>query len=213
VLIKHGAAFDHVSALGWSPLFYCWTDVRKSEASFEHAPEMANMIKLLNDNCILDSNETDAQDWTAIERACAYGRSSDLQVLQALGMNFWTLKGPLQSTIIHIAVYSGNWETYSWLCKQHGNVKAIEDARGWSLLHFAAQLGRERIMGDLIQQGVDFSLKTQPSRTAMRSVLHDRECTAEEVAKAYGPKKYQAFLKIVREFGVGGIQILPYDRL
>jgi ankyrin repeat protein len=197
ILIENGADLEHVSTLGWSPIFYCWPHARCM------GKEQSEMLKILYEHSVLDFEHTDTFDWTIFQRASAFGTSNDIEILITLGAKPLLSNGPLQWSAIHYAVDAGNWDTFTALLPYYGStVKDIVDERGWSLLHLAAARGNVQIMRYLLQLGANHCLQSISSRAYLPEALFDRRCTPEDVAEVYGQEQHKLFLGIVQKLGL-----------
>jgi ankyrin repeat protein len=205
-LIENGASLDHISTLGWSGLFYCWPHVRIM------GKEQSEMLKILAENSVLDLEQTDTLNWTAFQRASAFGTSKDITTLITLGAQPLSFNGPLQWSAIHYAIDAGNWDTFATLLPYYGNiVKDIVDERGWSLLHLAAARGHKQTIRYLLQIGTNPYLQSIPSKAYLPESLLNKRCTPEDIAEAYGQEQRKVFLDIVQELGIESDQDVFWD--
>lgn len=191
------ADLGHISTLGWSAVFYCWPHMRST------GKEQSETLKILAEHSILDLYQTDTLEWTAFQRASAFGTSKDIETLLTLGVKPSLCTSPLHWSAIHYAVDAGNWSTFSVLLPCYGDViKDTVDERGWSLLHLAASKGHGQIIRHLLQIGANPFLQSIPSRLYLPKTLFDRRCTPEDVAEAFGQEQHKIFLSTAQDLGI-----------
>ena len=208
LLIEHAADLEHVSATGWSPIFYCWPTMHFT------GNERSEILRILAEHSVLDFRQTDILDWTALQRAAAFGTSQDIITLLKLGAKPLERTLPLQWSSIHYAVDAGNWNTFSALLPCYDNtLKDMVDDRGWSLLHLAASKGYEQIISYLFQVGANPRLQSQPSRSYLPESLFDRRCTPRDVAEAFGEEQDKVFAQTAQELGIELDQEVYWDAL
>ena len=194
LLLRYGANLDHISALSWTPLFYCWPKLEATHIS------MANFLTTLANADDFDVNIIDKWGWTVIDRAAAYGTADDIETLINLGASVNTCALPLRWSAIFHATYYGNFETFLTLVPHYSPIIIQEtDARGWTLLHIAASAGHVQIVRHLLSLGTDPYSLSKPYMSHMPKELFGRRCTPEEVAAAQSARRREQFLEAVKE--------------
>lgn len=179
-LIDHGADLDHVSTLGWSPVFYCWPLPKRNEGS------SIEIIKMLAEKSSLELNMVDCANWTVLQRAASFGTAEDVAALLALGADPYTAAPPLGWNALHHAVHASNSSTLAPLLEHCGQqCLQIRDRRGWSLLHVAAANGSREVLSILFERGVDPNILSFSRQSHMTASLYGRRVTAGDVAQAY----------------------------
>jgi ankyrin repeat protein len=196
-LLQWDADPHHVSALGWNPLFYCWPRLR---ATWDDKSEI---LKLLAEHSVLDLEMVDANKWTALHRASAFGTAADVMVLISLGANPLSTSYHLGWQAIHYSVTAGNEQTFFELVKYYGdNAFRMVDKRGWTLLHIAASKGCSAIIRNLLEGGSDPDRLSRPFFSYMDKSLFGRKLTAEEIVKAHSFDSHQLYLELLSELGI-----------
>ena len=197
ILIENDADLEYVSTIGWSAIFYCWPQMQST------GKEQSEVLKILAEHSVLDFYRMDILEWTAFQRASAFGTSKDIETLLTLGAKPLECTSPLQWTAIHYAVDTGNWSTFSALLPCYGDIiKDIVDERGWSLLHLAASRGHGQIVRHLLWIGANPHLESIPARLYLPETLFDRRCTPEDVAEAFGQEQHAVLLSTAQELGI-----------
>jgi ankyrin repeat protein len=199
LLVSHGASFDHVSAFGWSPLFYLWTDTEVLQCS---AVEYLNILSAKPDFSILHAGLRDINGWAVIHRVVAFGTTDEVITLLRLGANPFEVVDPLRWTAIHHAVYYGRCETFLELLPYYKCIDIDEpDERGWTLLHIAASAGHELICKHLISLGADWQKQSWEFYSHMPDCLHGGSWTPAEVAGAQSEERRERFMRVVSSSG------------
>lgn len=191
LLLQYGASQDHINALGWSPLFFCWPLTRQGE------PIMLEYIKLLAEDSFQDLTLLDEDGWTCMHRVAAFGSAEELMQLIKLGADPLGKSLPLGWNTLQHACFYGNVSCYEQLLPQFGEQAiSMTDERGWSLLHLAAASGSEGLLRDLLKRGADPQALTNPSAAeTMHEGLYGKRCSPRDIAAIEGPEH---FLKLDR---------------
>jgi len=92
-----------------------------------------------------------------------------------------------------------------------GYIVPIVNQLGWSLLYNTESRETGILMLELLKRRLNRHFRSLPLHTSMRVSLYDHECTAEEVAKAYGAKKYLKFVKVVQETRLKSVSAASID--
>jgi len=177
LLLKSGAELEYVNRRLWTSARYIFDP----ELCKLHTAELLDICAELD---FEQWNEQDVQGWTIFHRGSAFGRASDLKKL----LNLHAISNVYTSTLkwlpIFCAVYYGNESTFDFLVDliPPPALPNLRDARGWTLLHLAAENGSEAIMTRLLQRKLDPYSKTDKSGLAMPEGLAMRELTASDIA-------------------------------
>jgi ankyrin repeat protein len=199
LLVSHGGSFDHVSAFGWSPLFYLWVD---TEALQRSAVEYLNILSAKPDFSILHNGLLDINGWGVIHRVVAFGTTDEVTTLLRLGANPFEVVAPLRWTAIHHAVYYGRYETFLELLPYYKHVDIDDpDERGWTLLHIGASAGHEDICKHLISLGADWRKRSWKFYSHMPDCLHGGSWTPAEVAGAQSEERRERLMRVVLSSG------------
>ena len=196
LLIQNDADLEHVSVLGWNPLFYCWPRMKPNNA------DNTELINLLAEHSILDVEMVDTMGWTALDRAAAFGTADEVQTLLKLGACPFSTRPPLRWNAMQHTVHFGNWSTFSSLMPMFGDdAVRMKDERGWTLLHIAAWSGCERIFRLLLSKGACPYIRSREFSSHMDEKLRGRALTPEEIAKERGPENHGLFQQALEDFG------------
>jgi hypothetical protein len=111
-LFQRGAATDHITSLGRTPLFYVWSQAELKPGSCE---EMLRM--LLADHAFSLSHEDvlDFAGFGAIHLAVICGTAGEVEQLLRGGVSPHMKQGPLQWDAFENAVYYGKLEVFELL--------------------------------------------------------------------------------------------------
>lgn len=206
LLMDEHADLDYVSSIHWSPVFYCWPDLK---ASWE---DRTDILKLLMENSNLNTQESDTLEWSALQRAAAFGTKEDMRLMitmwEKLQGNYRWKSLPIAWEAIHYAVHAGNSATFGVLLELYGEqARELLDARGWSLLHMAAtrpctgppndsSFNQMSIVRDLLRLGCDPFLQTQPTRAEN---LEFKAYTPEDLARRTGSEFHTEYMKALND--------------
>ena len=207
LLLGYGANLDHVGAMSWTPLFYCWPTREASQVP------MSNFLSTMAKSDDFEVDVIDKWGWAAIHRAAAFGTTEDVEMLISLGASVDTAALPLRWNAIFHAVFYGNFSTFSALLLYYDPmIIQATDARGWTLLHIAASAGHDRIVRHLLSLGAHAYTLSRPFMSHMPESLFNRRCTPEEVAAAQSAERREGFLQAIREVGQDGA-LKPLSRV
>lgn len=178
LLLRYGADQDHINALGWSAMFFCWSITRQG------GPSMCDFMQLLVEDSFQDFDIIDQEGWTCLHRVAAFGTKKDLVSLIHHGANPMAESLPLKWNAIQHACFYGNFACYEALLPHFGNdVSNMLDERAWSLLHLAAASGSASLITTLLEMGCDPSATTRPSVSGtMHESLCGRSCSPRDIA-------------------------------
>jgi len=162
LLISRGASVDHISTLGWTPIFYLWPRARASQ------PVMVDYLTVLSADTFLELEILDTWGWTVLHRVAAFGTAVEVEALLKLGASPMTCALPLRWNAIHHAVFYGNYSTFVTLLPLYSHMLIdTTDERGWTLLHIAASAGHENIVRHLLRLGANPYSLSKPFRSHM----------------------------------------------
>ena len=195
LLLQYGASQDHVNALGWSPMFFCWPLTRQGE------PLMLEYIKLLAEDSCQDFTLLDEDGWNCLHRVAAFGSAAELMQLIKLGADPLGKSLPLGWNALQHACFYGNVSCYEELLPQFdGQTASITDERGWTLLHLAAASGSEGLLRDLLKRGADPEALTNPSvAETINQDLYGKRCSPRNIAAIEGPEHVLKFDRAVED--------------
>ena len=133
-------------------------------------------------NAGVDINAVNKAGQTALQVACSYGQSGDINTQGTYGMTELNLPDAIPSkkiteyliaagadietkdcngyTPLLSAAASHSWETTRILVERGANCNAQEND-GWSCLHFIAEAGENTLIKLLLQKGADINVKTK----------------------------------------------------
>ena len=182
LLLKAKAEPDYKNKSGWTAAAYLWDPERPA---LEHLNEIMILCKSHDYEAW---NEVDEYGWTPCHRAGAYGRGEDIHALSVMGANLHMyttshLWGP-----ITVAVDNQNDSTFDAFMDLFPvqEIITLQDTRGWTLLHMAAQVGNEHMIKKLLHLGADTTALTIGAYNWMYECLRWKRVTPETVARAYG---------------------------
>lgn len=192
VLLAKGASSEHISLRGWNPIFYLYSPALTQSASTEY-------LELILGDCFTSINIQDADGWTSLHRAAAFGLADDIETLIKFGASTSILNDRLEWTPPFCAVQFGNVSTFTTLQKYTDSaVLEQNDARGWTMLHVAANTGNLEMMTLLLQAGADPLALTEPSEKLVPPGLEGRTLSVAQIARNKGEEAATAFVKALR---------------
>jgi ankyrin repeat protein len=211
---------DHISAVGWSPVFYLWPGYDERRTS------LVECLEIITARSGIEFEVLDINGWAIIHRAAAYGTVDEVAHLLKLGASIRTTVGPLKWTAIHESVFHGNFPVFLDLLPRYSELNEdinTPDLRGWSLLHIAASAGHDEIIRHLLSLGADPRCRSKPYNSHMPESLYNKRITPGEAAKAkaaeaeqkntFGKERfsYQVYLKALYDHGLTDTDELEYD--
>jgi ankyrin repeat protein len=197
LLLSRKASLDHVSAHGWTPLFYVWSGPMQTSS--------LDYLALLTSACAytLEFNDSDTQKWPLLHRAATFGTPEDVAQLIRLGASTTSVIPPLQWFAIHEAAFYGKTECFLELLPYYEHLDIdTPDTRGWTLLHIAASAGSDGIVRHLLERGADPYRRSWPWRSHMPETLYGKRCTPAEVARAQSEERYERYVTILQDLGL-----------
>ncbi len=199
LLLERGALLEHVSALGWTAVFYCWPMLEANQVS------MLPFLTLMAAESVLEVEYVDKYGWSVLHRAAAYGVGEDIKKLVALGASLTTSALPLQWNAMFHAVFYGNFDTFLTLLTLYdATIIYATDARGWTLLHIAASAGHDEIVRHLLSLGAAPYSLSVPFTSHMPESLFKKRCTPEDVAIAQSQERREQYLKALHDLEKDG---------
>lgn len=197
LLLSYKASCQHISALGWSPLYYIWHDTR---CILPSADEILILLAAEADFALSHKGLSDIEGFGVIHRAVIFGTLEEVTTLIRLGVSPFDQVGPLRWTAIHNAVFYGRYDIFLALLTHYQHVDIdTPDPRGWTLLHISASAGQHDITRHLLEKGADWRAKSKPSYSHMPEKLYGGQWTPAEVAGAQSLDRKRRFLEIVGE--------------
>lgn len=200
LLMGKGASLDHVSSLGWSPIFYLWPlDHRQGESS-----SYLNLLRSQDGFEWLHQSLVDTQGWTLLARCAVFGTPEDTMTLIKYGVDPFQAEPWSKWTVLHYVVHYGVADSYLALFPLFQSRWGIEmpDFSGWTLLHLAIANGSYTIIRHLLENGADWKAETLPSHdNDVPTSIRGMPASTVEVALAYGEKRYLQLLDILDEVG------------
>lgn len=161
---------------------------------------MVDYLNLLAENAYQDLGVTDVGDWTALDSAAAFGRSSDVLWLLKFRADPRQTAQPLCWNALHHGVFYGNYETFKTLLPYfREDAASMTDLRGWTLLHIAASAGHKEIVCDLLELGADPVALSKPFMSHIPESIFNLACTPRQVAAAQNEEKERLFLEALDE--------------
>lgn len=196
LLLKYCASQDHINALGWSPMFFCWPLTRQGE------PAMLDFMKLLAEDAYQDFGLLDEDGWTCLHRVAAFGSAEELTQLIDLGADPFGKSLPLGWNALQHACFYGNMSCYNALLPHFGrDVSSMVDERGWTLLHLAAASDSEDLLCDLLKCGMDHTALSMPSvASTMHEDLRGKRCSARDIAALESPEHALRFDRALESY-------------
>jgi hypothetical protein len=113
-----------------------------------------------------DIHEVDAEGWSSLHSACAYGNAEIVIKLLEFKAKIEarTNKG---QTPLHLAAYSGSFDCVKALLKHKAQVNVVTEYEKVTPLHIACQHGFGTITALLVEHGADIEAKNILQRTAL----------------------------------------------
>ena len=201
ILLERGADVNHVSALGWSPMFYLWAEIQPQKNS---ALPFLGILAARNTFHPFDRDLTDRQGWDILHRAAAFGAQEDVRSLISLGARLDRMVGKYQWKAVHQAVYYNNLPTFRELWTPQNRLRAnininSTDERGWTFLHIAASQGHDEIVRHLLELGANPELKSKPGPWSDDPL--GVEATPADAARNKGLEEYEQYIQALRDAG------------
>lgn len=184
LLLSRGADLQHVSAWGWSPVFYLW---RWGWVCYPQASVTDFLDALMCQSDFDWSHEGlfDIEGFALIHRAAICGWPEEIEALLTMGVDPFVTVGPLDWTAVHNVVFIGRLDILETLMKCCIGIEIDNpDVRGWTFLHIAASAGHDDIVRYLLRNGANWEAKSKPSWAHVPEVLFGQHCTPAEVARA-----------------------------
>ena len=192
LLLAKGACCEHISLRGWNPIFYLYSGGQTQSPSTEY-------LEMILGGYFTSINVQDAEGWTCLHRAAAFGSADDIETLIKFGASTSILNDRLEWTPNFCAVQFGNISTFTKLQK-YTDPALLEqtDARGWTMLHVAANTGNLDMMTLLIKVGADPLALTEPSDKLVPAGLEGRTLSVAQIARNRGKEAVTAFVNALR---------------
>jgi len=145
--IASGASVSTPNSRSMTPLMQCAaaqgvTTVKALRLLVEHGASVD----------LLDSN-----GWTALHHACRSGKTESVKYLLSVGADPTLVTGDQQKkTTLMLATVDDKLEAVDCLLKDHRlkNLLNVQDAYGWTALHYAMKVGSKDISKALLEHGV-----------------------------------------------------------
>lgn len=196
ILLSKGAWADHTDARGWTTAFYLWS-VRDVQM-----PTQTCFLKLLNMDGQCNLGAFGCHKWTALHRAAAFGTAEDVEVLIRYGAEPCICTEGLEWSPPYYSTFHSNELTLRELMSSsHGLDINSSDVRGWTLLHVAAARGAANILASLLELGADPYRLTKSTSFHVPEALEGKTLTPLDVAKGFGQKQHDVYVKVLRAAG------------
>ena len=182
MLLGAGANLEYRNCRSWTSVLYLWDP----EHSWRHST--SEILDICAAQGFSGWNGTDGIGWSPVHRAAAYGSGEDIYNLAYKGANLQAYTTDYLWGPITCAVWNKNQETFDALIDllSREEIIQIRDSRGWTLLHFAAQVGSEQLVRRLVELGVEINARTMPTSFWVTEDLEGKRLTATEIAYGYG---------------------------
>ena len=182
LLLSAGADLDYRNFRAWTSVSYLWDPVRPPHK------DITEILDMCMDQGFSAWNGTDTRGWSLVHRAAAYGCGADIQNLEYKGANLQEYTTDHMWGPMTCAVWNGNVSTFEALIGflPIEEIVSSRDARGWTLLHFAAQNGCKQILRTLLHIGMDCHALTAGTKSWVTKGLGGKSLTAEVIAQEYG---------------------------
>ncbi|EXJ67414.1 uncharacterized protein A1O5_09427 [Cladophialophora psammophila CBS 110553] len=201
LLLSKGASLEHLSAWGWSPIFYLWAETRRHEES----SLFLDILRSTDDFDWLHRGVVDTEGWTLLARCAVYGVPKDTLTLIKYGVDPSERAPGSEWTALHYVVYYGVVDAFFALFPIFQDRAGIElpDSIGWTLLHLAVGNGNAAVIRHLLENGADWKAETLPSYDEdIPDSIQGIPASAVQIALAYGEQRYLDFLDLLDELGL-----------
>ena len=170
----------------------------------ENEPLSTELCRFISKHCLGLINTQSCQGWNMLHRAAAYATAKDIEFCVNSGASLDLVISDYSWNPLFVAVTEGNVETYNELALHHYGPDHVNhtDARGWTLLHLAAEVGNSQLVHLLVKRGSDLDARTPPGMQLVEDEIRNLSVTALEVAKYYGEEKLNSFIRGLRLAGV-----------
>jgi ankyrin repeat protein len=190
LLILHKADAEHINDDGVPPPFHLFQPgVRQYSSATRELLDIALPYSIAN------LNFQSCEGWTPLHRAAAYGTGDDIDDMVKRGADVTLRTAGFGWTPAFVAVHFDNTVTCERLL-HYSEAGAIRqtDARGWTMLHVAAQLVNPTLITLLISHGADVHATSAPSSTPMPDCTQSYGLTPLEEARASGPDQLHGYI-------------------
>lgn len=196
LLLKYGADFNHISAVGFTPLFHLY-----NPGSVESVrPEF---LEMLISRGFANINVQSIEGWTALHRAAAHGTAEDVRHLLFHHADVSLRTGKLLWPPIFCAVRCGNVETLEELASaEPQGISNLADIRGWTLLHLAVNHGNFQVIPFLLKAGLDPLALSIADTKFVDLELRGRRLTPGDLAKYHGLEMLMKYHETLQKFGL-----------
>lgn len=203
ICLEYDANLLHISAKGWSPVFYLWDNLGGGSASVK---DFLIMLISKPEFDLAHQGLVDIDGCSLLNRVSAMGRPDELEILVRYRADLHVTMGPLAWNPLQTAAFYGTLGNLQTLLPYYDNFDLeTRDLRGWTLLHIAASAGHDDIVRFLLSNGADWQALSNPSWTHMPEELYGRSCTPLEVAGAQSQDRSHNYRQAVKE--ICGIEI------
>jgi ankyrin repeat protein len=204
LLLEAGAEIEYKNARTWTSLSFLWDPDREPHSS----QEMGKILELCSRNYFEAWSDPDVMGWTPAHRAAAYGTGDDIRnlhirSLHCKGASMHSYNKDLHWTPITYSIWRNNESTFAAFVRILTTAEIVQfrDNRGWTLLHFAAEQGSERMLKTLLELGVDREVLSIPTKIWIMDELEGQSLIAENIAYACGHG--DIWDKVVQEVDAG----------
>lgn len=198
-ILTRNADLQHISLLGWTPVFYLWRDQTGLQDS---CLEILQMLRGSDPEGFRRSvcGIFDIGELSLLHRVASLGTPDEVRWLLDCGVNPCLRAGQLSWTAMFDAAYDGRLDNLQVLEEEcPGSAIRDRDLRGWSLLHVAAAEGHKDVVRWLLRNGAKPFAKSQASFVDVPEALIGMECTPAEAARAESIEKEQDFWDALRD--------------
>jgi ankyrin repeat protein len=195
-LISCGADVHHISARGWTTAIstFCYATVEETSPAQE-------ILEILSASNFTGFDVQDAEGWTCMHRAAAYGNATDIQNLRNVGASLIPRTLKLSWMPIFLAVQFGNISAFNELLKDHPDFLTLRDIRQWSLLHVAVNAKQLDMMILLLELGADPRSSSFPTEFCVPDDLRNISVTPGEIARLRGKDLFDVYIQTLRREG------------